>query len=112
MKLLRDAENAILPRRNIRAGLHQQLARLEHDNQKGMEKRIADLKEQIRKAEAEDSPSEKEIELLKRKGLRESEQQKWEAIREASGFIFVRPVTKRWYSTERNWFYFLKRPSL
>ncbi|KAF9069102.1 hypothetical protein BDP27DRAFT_1421299 [Rhodocollybia butyracea] len=74
LKLLRDAENAILPRRNIRAGLHQQLARLEHDNQKGMEKRIADLKEQIRKAEADDSPQEKEIELLKRKGLRETAQ--------------------------------------
>ncbi|KAJ3719860.1 Eisosome component PIL1-domain-containing protein [Lentinula raphanica] len=82
LKHLRDAENALAPRRNARAALHQQLARLEHDNQKGMEKKIAELKEQIRKAEADDVPQEKEIELLKRKGVRESEQLKWEAIRE------------------------------
>ncbi|GAW08018.1 sphingolipid long chain base-responsive protein pil1 [Lentinula edodes] len=82
LKLLRDAENALAPRRNIRASLHQQLARLEHDNQKGMEKKIAELKDQIRKAESDDLPQEKEIELLKRKGVRESEQLKWEAIRE------------------------------
>ncbi|KAJ4486222.1 Eisosome component PIL1-domain-containing protein [Lentinula aciculospora] len=82
LKLLRDAENALAPRRNLRATLHQQLARLEHDNQKGMEKKIFELKEQIRKAEADDLPQEKEIELLKRKGVRESEQLKWEAIRE------------------------------
>ncbi|KAJ4000996.1 Eisosome component PIL1-domain-containing protein [Lentinula boryana] len=82
LKHLRDAENAIAPRRNVRASLHQQLARLEHDNQKGMEKKIVELKDQIRKAEADDLPQEKEIELLKRKGVRESEQLKWEAIRE------------------------------
>lgn len=82
LKLLRDAENALAPRRNIRASLHQQLTRLEHDNQKGMEKKIAELKDQIRKAESDDLPQEKEIELLKRKGVRESEQLKWEAIRE------------------------------
>ncbi|KIK71066.1 hypothetical protein GYMLUDRAFT_33193 [Collybiopsis luxurians FD-317 M1] len=82
LKLLRDAESAITPRRNIRAGLHQQLARLEHDNQRGMEKKIAELKDQIRKAEADDMPQEREIELLKRKGVRESEQLKWDAIRE------------------------------
>ncbi|THV04882.1 hypothetical protein K435DRAFT_826688 [Dendrothele bispora CBS 962.96] len=82
LKALRDAELALAPRRNVRAGLHTQLARLEHDNQRGMEKKIAELKEQIKKAEADDAPQEREIELLKRKGVRESEQLKWEAIRE------------------------------
>ncbi|KAF5390283.1 hypothetical protein D9757_002872 [Collybiopsis confluens] len=82
LKILRDAEQAIIPRRNIRAGLHQQLTRLEHENQRGSEKKIAELKEQIKKAEADDAPQEKEIELLKRKGARESEQLKWDAIRE------------------------------
>ncbi|KAK0233183.1 Eisosome component PIL1-domain-containing protein [Armillaria fumosa] len=82
LKQLRDAEVALTPRRNIRAGLRNQLARLEHDNAKGMEKKIGELKEQIKKAEADDQPQEREVELLKRKGIRESEQAKWDAIRE------------------------------
>ncbi|KAK0208306.1 Eisosome component PIL1-domain-containing protein [Desarmillaria ectypa] len=82
LKQLRDAEAALTPRRNIRAGLQNQLARLEHDNQKGMEKKISELKDQIRKAESDDQPQEREVELLKRKAIRESEQAKWDAIRE------------------------------
>ncbi|KAF5377644.1 hypothetical protein D9615_005351 [Tricholomella constricta] len=82
LKALRDAETAIAPRRNVRAGLNNQLAKIEHDQQKGMEKKIVELKDQIRKAELDDQPQEKEIELLKRKAVRESEQLKWEAFRE------------------------------
>ncbi|KAL0951102.1 hypothetical protein HGRIS_007839 [Hohenbuehelia grisea] len=82
LKALRDAESALTPRRNARAGLQTQLARIEHDQQRGMEKKIAELKEQIKKAEADDAPQEKELEILKRKALRESELFKWEAIRE------------------------------
>ncbi|KAF9044777.1 hypothetical protein BDZ89DRAFT_979852 [Hymenopellis radicata] len=82
LKLLRDAETAITPRRNIRLGLQSQIARVEHDSQKGNEKKLVDLKDQLRKAEADDLPQEKEIELLKRKAIREGEQMKWEAIRE------------------------------
>jgi hypothetical protein len=84
LKALRDAETALAPRRNVRAGLHTQLARLEHDQQKGMEKKMIELKDQIAKAESDDQAQEKEIELLKRKAVRESEQLKWEAVREAS----------------------------
>jgi len=51
-----------------------------------MERKIAELKEQIRKAEFDDGPQEKEIELLKRKAVRESEQLKWEAFREVRTF--------------------------
>jgi hypothetical protein len=40
------------------------------------------LREALKRAEAEDEQLEKEIELLKRKALRESEQLKWEALRE------------------------------
>jgi len=47
-----------------------------------MERKIAELKEQIRKAELDDESQEKDIELLKRKAVRESEQLKWEAFRE------------------------------
>lgn len=88
LKALRDAETALAPRRNVRAGLHTQLARLEHDQQKGMEKKILELKDQISKAENDDLAQEKEIELLKRKAVRESETLKWDAIREASPFFF------------------------
>ncbi len=81
-KALRDAEAALLPRRNIRTSLQNQLGRLEHDQQKGQEKKIAELKDQLRKAELEDASQEREIEILKRKAVRESERLKWEAIRE------------------------------
>jgi 1,6-anhydro-N-acetylmuramate kinase len=81
-KVLRDAEAAVAPRRNIRMNLQNQIARLEHDQQKGGEKKIAEVREQLRKAEIDDDGQEREIELLKRKAVRESETLKWEAIRE------------------------------
>jgi len=61
-----------------------QLAKLEHDQQRGAEKKMAELKDQIRKAEIDDQAQEKEVELLKRKAVRESEHLKWEAMREVS----------------------------
>ncbi|KAF9481369.1 hypothetical protein BDN70DRAFT_930878 [Pholiota conissans] len=82
LKALRDAEANLLPRRNVRAGLQNQIARLEHEQQRGAEKRIADLREQLRKAELDDHQLEAEVEILKRKAIRESEQLKWDAIRE------------------------------
>ena len=81
-KVLRDAETAITPRRNIRVGLENQIARLEHDQQKGGDKKIVELKDQLRKAELDDAGQEREIEILKRKAVRESEKLKWETIRE------------------------------
>ncbi|KAJ3481131.1 hypothetical protein NLJ89_g12233 [Agrocybe chaxingu] len=82
LKALRDAETALQPRRNIRVGLQGQIGRLEHEQAKTNDKRIFELREQLRKAEAEDLPQEREIEVLKRKAVRESEQIKWDAIRE------------------------------
>jgi hypothetical protein len=83
-KALRDAETALTPRRNIRAGLALQIGRVEHDQQKGTEKRLADLREQLRRHEAEDEAKEKQIEILKRRAVKDSEEQKWDAIREVS----------------------------
>jgi molecular chaperone GrpE (heat shock protein) len=85
-KALRDAETQLQPRRNIRAGLQLQISRVEHEQQKAGDKRIADLREQLRKAESEDQQLEREVELLKRKAVRESEQLKWDAIREVTMF--------------------------
>ncbi|KAH7883648.1 Eisosome component PIL1-domain-containing protein [Phlebopus sp. FC_14] len=82
LKALRDAETKILPRRNIRASLRNQIGRIEHAQEKGTERRLAELKDQLVRAEQADEPLEKEIELLKRKAVRESEQAKWDAIRE------------------------------
>jgi len=81
-KALRDAEAVLTPRRNIRAGLALQISRIEHDQAKGMEKRLSDLREQLRRHEAEDESREKQIEILKRRAVKDSEQQKWDAIRE------------------------------
>jgi len=82
LKALRDLESSITPRRNIRTGLRLQINRIEHDQQKGAEKRLADLRDQLKKAEADDQPAEREIEIMKRKAVRESEQHKWDALRE------------------------------
>ncbi|KAL5495166.1 LSP1 [Sanghuangporus weigelae] len=82
MKALRNAEKELEPKRNSRTGLQTQIGRLEHDMQKGSEKRLADLREQLARLEAEDEPAEKAIEILKRNAVRESERAKWAAIRE------------------------------
>ncbi|KAF7967005.1 hypothetical protein HWV62_36272 [Athelia sp. TMB] len=104
IKALRDAETAITPRRNIRAGLALSISRLEHEQAKGTEGRLVDLRNQLKKHEEQDESKEKEIEILKRKAVRESEQLKWDAIREyaeklvlisqaASPVIAVLPLT-------------------
>lgn len=82
LKALRDLETNITPRRNIRAGIQLQINRVEHEQQKGTDKRLADLRDQLKKAEADDQPAEREIEIAKRKAVRESEKLKWEALRE------------------------------
>ncbi|KAF8350009.1 Eisosome component PIL1-domain-containing protein [Amanita rubescens] len=80
LKALRAAENAIAPRRAMRANLHNQIVRMEHE--KGPEKKVTELKDLLRKVEQEDQPHEKGIEILKRKAIKESEAAKWQAIRE------------------------------
>ncbi|KAH8120425.1 Eisosome component PIL1-domain-containing protein [Phellopilus nigrolimitatus] len=82
LKALRDAEKALEPKRNIRAGIQNQIARIEHEQQKGTEKRLAELKQQLQTAEEEDAAGEKEIEILKRKGVADAERAKWAALRE------------------------------
>lgn len=81
-KALRDAEAALAPKRNFRAGLRTQISRIEHNQEKGMERKLPELRQTLAKAELVDEPLEKELEILKRKALRESEAQKWDAIRE------------------------------
>lgn len=87
-KALRDAENALVPHRNIRAGLGLQISRIEHEQQKGNEKKLADLREKLKKCEADDESAEKEVLLFKRSAVRQSEQRKWDALREVGSSIF------------------------
>lgn len=89
-KQLRDKETALTPRRIARAGLQSQIGRIEAGQEKGYEKRLADLRAQLTKAEKEDEPAEREYEILKRKALHESERLKWEAFREVyKSFVIV-----------------------
>lgn len=89
-KALRDAETNLQGRRNIRITYHNQIARIEHEGQRGMEQRLAELRKQLKKAEADDEPLEKEVEILKRRAVRESETAKWEAFREVcASFHFI-----------------------
>lgn len=48
----------------------------------GNEKKISELEELLQRTYAEDEPLEKEVQLLERKAIKDSEQAKWEAIRE------------------------------
>jgi hypothetical protein len=63
-----------------------QITRIENEHPKGNEKRLADLRDQLRKAEADDQNAEREVEIMKRKAVRESEQVKWDALREVTFF--------------------------
>ncbi|KAI9508773.1 Eisosome component PIL1-domain-containing protein [Russula earlei] len=82
LKGLRDNEVALTQRRNVRTGLDNQISRLENSRERGYEKRVAELKEQLAKAESDDEPAEKQGEILLRNALKESEQLKFQALRE------------------------------
>ncbi|KAI6047584.1 Eisosome component PIL1-domain-containing protein [Pisolithus marmoratus] len=82
LKALRDAESAIAPKRNARANLQSRIRKLEHSQDKTAARQIAELEDQLARAEKNDEPHEKEILILKRKAVRDSERAKWEAIRE------------------------------
>ena len=103
LKNLRDKEDALATRRNTRQNYEQQIAKLETSS--GNEKKISDLEEVLQRAYVEDDSLEKEVQLLERKAIRDSEQAKWEAIREVTP-LFRRGIlgglTSR-SSTERNW---------
>ena len=85
-KAYRDAENALAPRRNLRTGLETQIDRIVNEHRKDQLAKLPELQAQLKKMEDEDEPAEKELELLMRKAVRESEQLKWEAVREVSIF--------------------------
>jgi hypothetical protein len=84
LKVLRDAEVQLQPKRNIRRGYELQISTLKNANKPGTDAKIKELETMLRQAEARDESLEREIDLLKRKAIVESETQKWEAVREVS----------------------------
>lgn len=80
LKNLRDKEDALTVRRNIRNNYEQTIAKLE--TSRGNEKKINELEELLKRANAEDEPLEKDIVILERRAIKDSEHAKWEAIRE------------------------------
>ena len=52
-KQLRDRETALQPHRTVRAGLQNQIGRIEAGQEKGYEKRLAELRAQLAKADKE-----------------------------------------------------------
>lgn len=71
----------------------------------GNEKKISELEELLQRAYVDDEPLEKEVQLLERKAIKDSEQAKWEAIREVIPLLCSHRssgLTNR-YSTERSW---------
>ena len=79
----------LLQKRNIRNGIELQISRVENSREKGYEKHVADLKGQLYKAENDDEPLEKQHEILLRKALKESELQKFQALREVIHVLWV-----------------------
>lgn len=112
-KALRDSENTLAGRRSIRAGLYNQIGRIESDQSRGYEQKVAELRQQLARAETDDQPLENEFELLKRKAIRDSERAKWEAVREVCGpyLLFFLHTLIILVSTGRSWFSSRKQQS-
>jgi hypothetical protein len=89
LKELRNSEVALTQKRSIHTGLEQQISRIENSREKGSEKRLAELKEQLAKVKSENEPAEKQYDILLRKALKESEQVKFQALREVIQVVWA-----------------------
>jgi hypothetical protein len=82
LKELRDNEVALAKKHNVCTGLEQQISRVENNPERGSEKRLAEFKEQLAKAQDDYEPTEKQHDILLRKALKQSELLKFQALRE------------------------------
>jgi hypothetical protein len=80
LKSLRDKEDALSARRKIQSNHEQLIAKLE--TSRGNEKKIQELERLLKQAKIDDEPLEKEVLILERRAIKDSEHAKWEAIRE------------------------------
>lgn len=84
LKTFRNAETNLGPKRTQREVVQTQIRRIEHDQARGMEKRLSDLRAQLKILDSEGEAGERESEILKRKAVAESERKKWAALREVN----------------------------
>jgi hypothetical protein len=104
LKGLRDNEVTLFQKRNVRNGLEYQISRAENSQERGHEKRAEELRGQLAKAESDDEPLEKQHEILLRKALKESELQKFQALREVIKYCGLGK-----YSSHRSLFFLVRR---
>jgi Eisosome component PIL1 len=85
-KHVRDAEATLAPRRNIRQNLKNETAKFQTSGGRtgNVDAKLRQLEAQLKKAEADDAPLEKELDLLRRAAIKESEAIKWKAFRDVS----------------------------
>jgi len=88
-KHVRDAEAGLVPRRTIQQNFKNEIARIRASQTSGgrtgnLDAKLHQLEEQLKKAEADDAPLERELDLLKRAAVKESEALKWKAFRDVS----------------------------
>lgn len=92
LKALRNAEAALAPKRSECVALENRIGHLEHSQDRNAEHRLSELRKQLAHAEHAKESQEKEILILKRKGVKDSERVKWDAIRE----VHLRLVLRLW----------------
>ncbi|KAG9017061.1 hypothetical protein FRB90_001956 [Tulasnella sp. 427] len=84
LKKLREAQAGLSPRRAQRTSIESQIRAIEtNPNSKpGGEARVKELQDSLSKHTADDAPLEREVDELRRKAIKESEEMKWQAFRE------------------------------
>ena len=88
-KHVRDAEAGLVPRRTIQQNFKSEIARIRAGPPSGgrngnLDAKLHQLEDQLKKAESDDAPLERELDLLKRAAVKESEAIKWKAFRDVS----------------------------
>ena len=85
-KHVRDAEAGLVPRRTIRQNFRNEIAKIQNAGGRtgNLDAKLQQLEAQLKKAEADDAPLEKELDLLRRAAIKESEAIKWKAFRDVS----------------------------
>lgn len=88
-KHVRDAEAGLVPRRTIQQNFRNEISRIRAGPPSGgrngnLDAKLRQLEDQLKKAETDDAPLERELDLLKRAAVKESEAMKWKAFRDVS----------------------------
>jgi len=88
-KHVRDAEAGLVPRRTIQQNFKNEISRIRagqasNGRAGNLDAKLHQLEEQLKKAETDDAPLERELDLLKRAAIKESEAVKWKAFRDVS----------------------------